>query len=607
MSAFFLKIVNMSISASWLVLAVLLLRLILKKAPKWVGVLLWGFVAIRMICPFSFESVLSLIPSTQTISPGIMMDWTPEITTGIEPLDNVVNPIITSSFAPEPYASANPLQILIPVLGNLWLLGIVAMLIYTAVSYILLQRKVATAVLLRNNIYQSENVDSPFVLGIIKPRIYLPFQIDIQNLEHVIAHEQSHIQRKDHWWKPFGFLLLTIHWFNPLIWIGYILLCRDIELACDEKVIKEMDNESKADYTQALVACSINRRSIAACPLAFEEVGVKARVKSIMNYRKPAFWVMILALILCAAVAMCFLTDPIPYIRNPWVREYIPGGDGIIGSVDKAQYESVSGDFAIGADRYGRAVFKDPRQAFDTFTELYAEGIALIQEENDLAAISPKNYSAYKKLGWQTTSGSETAQEQARFVSKFLDIYENSFSKDTPAPNTEIPTTEAFTGFAVGQPYGVVQVAYESPYFSFAMTPQVNTPEYKIDEAGHLFSSGEYSEKPNWTDLGELSEITITRDTFDDLFVSNSGDGWYIKESASAIRRNTVKTWRVIYNRDRLYYILQQKNGDLYLACGYYDYSEKDDSGSDDTCIHRLFLLARQAVMVPTDMIACGR
>ncbi len=601
MSAFFLKIVNMSISASWLVLAVLLLRLILKKAPKWVSVLLWGFVAVRLICPFSFESVLSLIPSAQTISPAIMMDWTPEITTGIASLDNVVNPIITSSFAPEPYASANPLQILIPVAAVVWLAGIAAMLLYTAVSYFLLRRKVATAVLLRNNIYQSENVDSPFVLGIIQPKIYLPFQMGSHNLVHVIAHEESHIRRKDHWWKPFGFVLLALHWFNPLMWLGYILLCRDIELACDEKVIRQMDNESKADYTQALVACSIHRRSIAACPLAFGEVGVKARVKSIMNYRKPAFWIMILALILCTAVAVCFLTDPVPYIRNPWVREYIPGGDGIIGSVDKTQYESVSEDFAIGADRFGRAVFKDPGKAFDTFAQLYAEGIALIQEENGLTPISPKNYSAYKKLGWQATSGSETAQEQARFVSKFLDIYENSFSKDTPAPNTEIPTTEVLTGFAVGQPYGVVQVAYESPYLSFAMTPQVNTPEYRIDEAGHLFSSGEYSQKPNWTDLGSIAETTLTKDTFDDLFANNGGVGWYTKESASAIRKNTAKAWRVIYNQDRLYYILQQKNGDLYLACGYYDYAEKDDPGSDDTCIQRLFLLARQTAMIPTD------
>ena len=310
MSEFFLKIVNMSISASWLVLAVLLLRLILKKAPKWVNVLLWGIVAIRLVCPFSLESALSLIPSAETVSPEIMMDRTPEISTGIDSFDAVVNPIITESFAPQPMASANPLQIWIPVSANFWLLGIGIMLIYTAISYLLLRRKVATAIRLEGNIYQSENVVSPFVLGIIKPKIYLPFRMDGGNLQHVIAHEQAHIRRKDHLWKPLGFLLLAIHWFNPLMWLGYVVLCKDIELACDEKVIGKMDSETKANYTQALVACSINRRSIAACPLAFGEVGVKARVKSILHYKKPAFWIIVAAIVICAAVALCFLTDP---------------------------------------------------------------------------------------------------------------------------------------------------------------------------------------------------------------------------------------------------------------------------------------------------------
>ena len=310
MSEIFLKILNMSISASWLVLAVLLLRLVLKRAPKWVSVLLWGIVAVRLIFPFSIESILSLIPSAETVSPDIMMDWTPTISTGISSLDQVVNPIITQTFAPNPATSANPLQILIPVLGNLWVLGILVMLVYTGVSYLVLRRKVATAVLLQKNIFQSENVDSPFVLGIFKPRIYLPFRMDGQNLAFVIAHEEAHIRRRDHWWKPIGFLLLALHWFNPLMWVGYILLCRDIELACDEKVIKELDNEHRADYTQALVACSVNRRRIAACPLAFGEVGVKERVKSVMNYKKPAFWIIIAAIVTCAAVAVCFLTNP---------------------------------------------------------------------------------------------------------------------------------------------------------------------------------------------------------------------------------------------------------------------------------------------------------
>ena len=310
MNELFLKIINMSISASWLVLAVLILRFVLKKAPKWINVLLWGIVAIRLICPFSFESPLSLIPSAETIPLNIGMDSTPTINSGISAINNAVNPIISQSNTPMAGASVNLLQITIGIYEYIWIFGMIALALYTAISYWRLRRKVDTAVRYKDNIFQSENVSFPFVLGIIKPRIYLPFKMNGQYLEHVVAHEQAHVCRKDHWWKPLGFLLLMIHWFNPLMWLAYVLLCRDIELACDEKVIKELGNEQRGDYTQALVACSVNRRMIAACPLAFGEVSVKERVKSVMNYKKPAFWVIIISVIVCVGVAVCFLTNP---------------------------------------------------------------------------------------------------------------------------------------------------------------------------------------------------------------------------------------------------------------------------------------------------------
>ena len=217
MSEAFLKVVNMSISAGWLILAVLVLRLILKKAPKWVNVLLWGIVAVRLLCPFSIESALSLIPSAETISPEIMMDPTPGITSGIPSLNSAINPIISGSFAPNPGDSANPLQILIPVASFIWILGVLLMLLYTIGSYVSLRQQLRIATRLRENIYQCVTVDSPFVLGILKPKIYLPYEMEGENLNHVVAHEQAHICRKDHWWKPLGFLLLTIHWFNPLM------------------------------------------------------------------------------------------------------------------------------------------------------------------------------------------------------------------------------------------------------------------------------------------------------------------------------------------------------------------------------------------------------
>ncbi len=288
----------------------MLLRLLLKKAPKWITVLLWGIVAVRLICPFTIESALSLIPSAQTINPEVALN-TPAIDSGVPIVDNIVNPVIggaTISFQPE--KELNFFKFIMPYLAGLWLVGIAVLLVYTVVSYAKLKKKIGTAVLLRDNIFQSESVVSPFVLGIIKPKIYLPFNMNEQDMEHVIAHEQAHIRRKDHWWKPFGFLLLTIHWFNPLMWLGYVLLCRDIELACDEKVIKELNTEQKADYSQALLTCSVNRRMIAACPLAFGEVGVKNRVKSVLNYKKPAFWIIIVAVVASIVVAVCFLTNP---------------------------------------------------------------------------------------------------------------------------------------------------------------------------------------------------------------------------------------------------------------------------------------------------------
>lgn len=310
MNEFFLKIINMSISASWLIFAVLILRLVLKKAPKWVNVLLWGIVAIRLICPFSFESALSLIPSAETFPKKIISGPSFDVQSGITPVDNRINDYLGDRYFEGVTVPANNGNTIMTILTIVWTIGILLLVAYTVISYWRLHREIDTAVRYKDNIFQNENVSSPFVLGLIKPRIYLPFKLDGQDMEHVVAHEQAHIRRKDHWWKPLGFLLLTIHWFNPLMWLAYVLLCRDIELACDEKVIKGLSNEQRADYTQALVACSVNRRMIAACPLTFGEVGVKERVKSVMNYKKPAFWVIIIAVIVCVGVAVCFLTNP---------------------------------------------------------------------------------------------------------------------------------------------------------------------------------------------------------------------------------------------------------------------------------------------------------
>lgn len=229
---------------------------------------------------------------------------------GITVIDNQINAYLQGNYFEGVSRPANNFVDITTIFSIVWAIGIAALLIYTLVSYLRLKDKISTAVKVYDNIYQSENVISPFVLGIIKPKIYLPFNIEENEMPYVIAHEQAHIRRKDHWWKPFGFLILTTHWFNPLVWLGYVLLCRDIELACDEKVVKEMNTEQRADYSQALLTCSVNRRVIAACPLAFGEAGVKDRVKTVLNYKKPAFWIIVVGIIASAAVAVCFLTNP---------------------------------------------------------------------------------------------------------------------------------------------------------------------------------------------------------------------------------------------------------------------------------------------------------
>lgn len=321
MTDIFLQFVNMSISASWLVLAVVILRLILKKMPKWTNLVLWGIVGLRLIMPFSIESALSLIPSSETISPEIMYTQEPTIHIGIPALNSVINPIITETFAPEVNASANPLQIWITIAAGIWIVGIAAMLLYTLISYLRLNSSMKTAVLFRDNIYQSENIASPFVLGILRPRIYLPFNITDNAMTHVIAHEKTHIKYKDHWIKLIGFLLLSLYWFNPVLWVAYILLCRDIELACDERVVKELNEEQRAGYSEALLSCSVSRKMIAACPIAFSEVGIKERVKSVLNYKKPAFWIIVASIAVCIVVGVCFLTDPAETISWPTLEE----------------------------------------------------------------------------------------------------------------------------------------------------------------------------------------------------------------------------------------------------------------------------------------------
>ena len=311
MAAVFLKLLNLSISASWLVLAVLVLRLISKRSPKWVNVLLWGIVALRLVLPFSIESALSLIPSAETVSPAaVQFAPAPTITSGVSVIDNAVNPALSEHFAAAPTASVNPLYVWTEIAGWVWLIGLGAMLLYALVSYLRLRRRVSVSLPVQDHIYLCDAISSPFILGVVKPHIYLPSGLDEVQRQNVLSHEQAHLARRDHWWKPLGFALLAVYWFNPVLWLAYALLCRDIELACDERVIRTMDESAVKTYSTVLLACSMPRKAVITCPLAFGEVGVKERVKNALHYKKPAFWVVAASVTVCIVVAVCFLTNP---------------------------------------------------------------------------------------------------------------------------------------------------------------------------------------------------------------------------------------------------------------------------------------------------------
>lgn len=331
MEAVFLKLLNMSIAASWLVLAVLILRMLLQKAPKAIRCVLWGLVGVRLICPFSFESVFSLIPSAETVPQEILFAEEPAIHSGISLLNQTINPVLSQSLAPEAGASVNPMQIILFIVSVIWIAGMAGMFVYAGISYLSVRRKVNASVPVaetqyhtyetlhhqtsgsrsaKNVLWLCDYIDSPFILGIFRPRIYLPSSIKEKQMVHVIAHETAHLKRYDHIWKPLGFVLLAVYWFNPVMWLAYILLCRDIELACDEKVIQEMNTADKKAYSKALLSCSVPSHRITACPLAFGEVGVRDRVKAVLQYKKPTLVITAAAIIICIITALCFLTNP---------------------------------------------------------------------------------------------------------------------------------------------------------------------------------------------------------------------------------------------------------------------------------------------------------
>lgn len=565
MEALFLKLLNMSINASWLVLAVLLLRLIFKKAPKYIRCILWGLVAIRLICPFSFESVLSLIPSAETVPTDIIYSSEPNIHSGISFLNSTVNPIIENSLAPNPADSANPMQIIAFIASALWISGVVAMLIYAVISFLRVRRYIKEAVWIKENIYICDRIATPFIFGVIKPKIYLPSSISEQDSEFVIAHERAHIERYDHIWKPLGFLLLTAYWFNPVLWLAYILLCRDIELACDERVIKSLGADIKKPYSEALINCSMPRKAISACPLAFGETGVKGRIKAVLNYKKPAFWVIVLAVVACVVTAICFLTDP----KDKWESENY----GIVATVSAAECDDVKFSFIRGSvNKYNPYI--EVKWENNTKEQLcYGEDFKLYYGNKEL--VRDEGY-AWNTLLYGINSGgvsTETCSLMGYDITKSGSYrLEKEFHFDSNSDKKYV----AYIDFTIDRRFSFIglqykgeKIVFEDGMYSSIIYTDKSIPQYLISEEMHLFTN-ENLENPSsssWYDIGELQSFKLESETFDEILNNVMWDSGY---SAKFLRKNNKNAFRVIDKKNnRLYYLLEQDNGEVYIAYGY--------------------------------------
>ena len=589
----FLKLVNLSISASWLILAVLVLRVVLKKAPKWVMPLLWGVVALRLVCLFSIESALSLIPSAETIPSEIVTETREPVLYEQATLDIVTNPTLPSAAEVPVGVSRQQAQVDFNIYSVLWLAGMAALLVHALVSAGKLKRKLATAILLRDNIYESEFVDSPFVFGVIKPNIYLPMHMDEGTAAYVIAHERAHLARRDHWWKVLGYLVLALHWFNPLVWVAYILFCRDIELACDEKVVKGLDGAARADYSQALLSCAAPKRAVAACPLAFGEGNIKTRVKSALHYKKPAFWVAAAAVLAVVIVAVCFLTNPRSERGSlVWAQK--------LNAADVASIE-------LYVPAEGEA-----RQYKKLDTEEMAQAVELINSSRGTYIEKPETVYAGLPVWFLLTMDDGTVHAVGSVVGHYLIIdgdtfdadvenqaeWENYVLKGDSASPIDMAdrlsyalygmTTGVYTlGEAVFED-SVWETSYEETFANTKSTPELwLSSALGTDMTGILYGTVTAARGYSYR-FSEWEEIDLTVSNFDWLFRSGSGEDWD-GTSAAKLRRENAHAWRgtrtgedvnatvpmaEIRRQDELtamdqWLLLQQKDGSLYLVMGY--------------------------------------
>ena len=310
MEALFLRYLNLSLRACWLILFILLIRAVFSRAPGKYRFFLWAALGLRLLCPLTFESAVSLLPKGDAVPMDISMSRIPQIDTGVRIINQTVNPVLISRFAPSPGDSVNPLQVWNYIASIVWIAGMACLILYLVISSVLIHNRMKEAVLLYDNIYESERTDSAFVFGILKPKIYLPLHLSDSEKRYIIAHEKGHIAHGDHILKPLAFLVLSVHWYNPLVWLAYRLFTRDIEYACDETVLSGLSENEHADYAAVLLK-SAARGHLMISPAAFGESDVKGRIRTVLDYRKPSFRAGIVLLVCAVIAAVSFLSDPV--------------------------------------------------------------------------------------------------------------------------------------------------------------------------------------------------------------------------------------------------------------------------------------------------------
>lgn len=623
MENIFLKIFNMSITASWIALAVMLLRLPLKKAPKWIMGVLWAFVALRLILPISLESVLSLIPSAQTLPRDFTYSPAPIINSGIPALNSTVNPVISESLAPAPGASVNPTQVLSFAASVIWIVGMVGMLLYMLISYLSLKLKVRESVGIakpdgsgtEKRVRVCDRISSPFVLGVIFPKIYIPSTLGEEDMRYVMEHEKTHIKRGDHLWKPLGFLLLSVYWFNPILWAAYILMSRDIELACDEGVIKQLGEDSKKAYSEALINCSAPRRLVTACPLAFGEVGVKERIKRVLNYKKPAFWIIVLAIVSCAVVAVCFLTNPkrqltiaslyaqadqpdsesdglpktsqiFDKVLDVWITDsnkYINDGNGDAYHIDSAMLEDYvsdvksiklganlkdAGPYTVGSEPDYYIVVKS--QFDDEFTHQMA-----LCFSKDFTEFWPQTVTG-KPCRVYAVQEPEKVERLFSWIDKAEDASVGGYDdfNNYTGNNEKYDSVEAVEKSLFGRYYAAKDLIAESLILSSIQRPEF-APVFELynsryDSKAQNVVPAEgltllYRDTFTRFDFGDAEEITLTKENFDDLFTV--AVQWEDGIDPEYLRKNADKVYS-FSNGTEFYYIIKTNSGELYALDG---------------------------------------